>query len=746
MAKKQFMDTKPALDRVWKNKSIRSWGGVVLLSLLLFVVTDFLMPITYTYIASDDRFLASYLAGYWSGTPEASLPFINPIFAGAVSALYRMAPDIYWYANLHVGVLFLSYVLIARCIFVVAKRAGVNWWIALAVNLAIFGSAFCYNVTWLSFTLTPALSCSAAAAIILCGSYKEHRWVVDSILCIVLVSLAYVWRSSSALVGVCFCTGALVYRIIQIWLGVEGDWKKAYIKMGGTLVVTVALLVVCMSAMSAHKNSPALEEYYDFRASCTQYLDYPGATRYTDDPELYDEVGVSEPLENLINHWFFMDDVIDADLLNTIAGVEDPDQIESFLDFHQTPTQAIKTACDLFVNDRNARLLLYPSVLAVLIGLCLFLRNRKERWLEFFILICLSLGAGILCLYLCLVGRFPIRTFAVIAAPHLVLSLLLDAKMLMVKDENEAQSRMTKGICAVLLVLIVAAAGATTAITTLSSYERGAKHNCMDESSAMDQIAIQNPDNIYIFDFLLAMSSEAYPDYSAGRPTNLFYWGGSYLGTDAFDRQMALNGIENFDASLFLQNNVYFLTKESMNEIEPLMEYMMMEYGVIVCERVDTLAGGLISVYQFHADFDKDGYTGWYESHGNKVYYIDGEAQSGIFKVNGKTYYGRPYEPGANYKVAIEDAINEKKLFACNLYAVAKGLVCDEYGDFRYFDTDYNMVTGWVKYYDSWMYFGRDGVRYEDCMLTEDGITYIFDQDGNVIGVVANEPPSSIKK
>ena len=69
------------------NSVAFEWGMVLMLALALFGLTAAIMPITYTFIASDDRFLASYLAGYWSGVPESSLPFINPIFCKFVSPL-----------------------------------------------------------------------------------------------------------------------------------------------------------------------------------------------------------------------------------------------------------------------------------------------------------------------------------------------------------------------------------------------------------------------------------------------------------------------------------------------------------------------------------------------------------------------------------------------------------------------------------------------------------------------------------
>ena len=129
--------------------------------------------------------------------------------------------------------------------------------------------------------------------------------------------------------------------------------------------------------------------------------------------------------------------------------------------------------------------------------------------------------------------------------------------------------------------------------------ERITKRICAGQATAVEQLATENPENIYIFDFLLAMCNVAYPDYSDQLPTNLFYWGGSYLGTDAFDRQLELNGIEKFDASLFLQDNVYFVTLDYMGEIYSLWPYMQEKYSATVCNVVNRLVDDTIVVYKF---------------------------------------------------------------------------------------------------------------------------------------------------
>lgn len=576
----------------------KNWLQAFLLAICLFVVTAVVMPITYTCVASDDRFLAAYLAGYWSGVQENSLPFINPIFSKFVSFLYRIVPSVHWYADLHVAVLFMAYVMIARCVFLTAKEYKIHWAIAWAMNIAVYFIAFCYNVTWLSFTLTPALACAGAAAIILCCNFKDKSWIFDGIISVLMIFVAYIWRSSSALAGICFCVGAVVWRLVNIFLGQEGGRKKAFIQSGSLVASAVILIGLGSWAMNVHKNDPELADYYAFRASCTQYLDYPGSLTYAQDPTLYDSLGISPYLENLARHWFFMDEAITADAFNALSGVEDPSKIESFADTHFTPRQALVAGRNLFRDDATARWLLYPCLALFMIGCIQFLWEPKRNLIAFLMIGCFSLGAFALCFYLCLLGRFPVRTFGTISAGYMTVSVLLCGRMYTGAKKQNVKTILVK-ICSLCLVGVILLVGARYAKYVLCDQQEQ-KNICVEQATAVETLAVENPENIYIFDFMLAMCNVAYPDYGDQAPTNLFYWGGSYLGTEGFDKQMALNGIENFDASLFLQDNVYFVTWEPIGEIHSLWPFMNEEYGAVSYEVVEKMAWDTITVYKFN--------------------------------------------------------------------------------------------------------------------------------------------------
>ena len=115
----------------------------------------------------------------------------------------------------------------------------------------------------------------------------------------------------------------------------------------------------------------------------------------------------------------------------------------------------------------------------------------------------------------------------------------------------------------------------------------------------MDQIATENPNNIYLYGTKLVSVSEAFPKYDTEIPKNLIYWGGSYLGTLPHKHQLQANGITSFDSSLFLQENVYLVTIRDDDEDEILFNYLEWKFGAINCELVEDYVDGKIQVYKF---------------------------------------------------------------------------------------------------------------------------------------------------
>lgn len=593
-----------------------AWILAGLTSLLMFIITSFLIESTYVSDVADDRFLAAYLAGYWTGESETQLPFIHPLYSMFISLLYRIFPNGYWYADVLVFFLFVSCVIISRCAFVLTKRSGLPVWFAFLINIAVYG-VICYDQVWISFTTTPGVMCAAAAAFIACKEESKvvQRWHYS--ISIALITIAFLVRIETAIVGVCFCAAAVFYRFIDCFRLEKNSFRMRKLGKGFIIVlVAVALIGAVMLSQEIYEDLPENADYYEFRQACAAFYDYP---HNVEDPAaLRSSLGVSEELFYLIGQWFFMDPKIDADLLNALCGASSEYESGSLFVTHNNLEDAwklIKYAMfgreeklhyGQFTSE-SCRLVVYPSLLLFFSALFLLIKHRKSIWQEVFAVVCTCLGALALCVYSCFLGRFPLRVLRVIAVPCFALCLILFLQMVVIirkycaKTETAELWKKVKRVILIVLSLLFVVGALNSAYSVFDHSVRARNANCIYVSQCLDELAISNPDNIYFYGNALCLYNEAYPDYENGIPTNLMYWGGCYVGREPYTNQMKANGFDTLDASLFLEDNVYFLTYnyEIVYEESNLFRYLRDWYGATECTVVDSIADGLILVYSF---------------------------------------------------------------------------------------------------------------------------------------------------
>lgn len=599
------------------NHDNDAWILSAVLSLVMMIFVAVSVPSTFVSDVADDRFLASYYAGYWTGIPESQLPFIHPLYSLFISLLYRLFPGGYWYPNVFIFLLYTSSVVIMRTVFVLTKKANLPLWVALIANIAVY-SLICYDQIWISFTTTPGVMCGAAAAMLLCKEDNRKAELWHNIIAISFIVLAFLIRWETAIVGVCFSAAAVFYRLIVCLKIADQAERLANLRRGTILIlVTVLLVSAIYISLEIYEILPGNIDYYEFRQACAAYYDYPHNVE--DVHALRAELGVSDAMAYLIRQWFFMDSRIDADMLNTLCGATGVHESGSLLVLHNSLYDALKLAERAILSPianssysqsatQSSRLLIYPSVLVFLFSFLLFLRFPKKTWIEFISIFFTCIGAFLLCLYSCFLGRFPLRVLRLIALPNFFVGILLLLHMcakikVNVKHTCGSYLRYRRWrVYVSFSMLIISTLGVFNCAYALADDNFSLrKQDCIATSQALDDLAISNPDNIYFFGNDLCLFNEAYPKYGDITPKNLMYWGGCYVGREPYNNQMKANGFDTLDASLFLQNNVYFLglNKESPDEMKCLLSYLQERFGIQDCTLVDSIADGKILIYSF---------------------------------------------------------------------------------------------------------------------------------------------------
>lgn len=565
--------------------SVYIWVCSILQTLLLFLITTHFWKIGFDDIG-DDQFLAAYLAGYWTGTPESALPFINPIFAKLLSTLYGLAPNIYWYPNCLLSLSLISCVIIMRCVFLAAYKKKLRIVYSLLINLAVY-AIICYDIIWLSFTSAPSIACAAVAAMILCEDYKNRFWILRTALWVFLLFFSYIIRAQSVVVGLCYCAGAVFFRVVTT-LKEKQNFSRL-LKLFVSVLFAVLLIICAVFSATAFENAPENHDYYEFRRACAEFYDRP----HSFTKEQFESVGISPQLRTMMERWFFMDPRVNTQLLNTLSEVN-ADNAGSLFVFHLT----FKDALRMFIKQvqlPGAVPLLIGCIALFIVSAILFFIDKRHTWIGFLTISLLFVGSFILCLYTCLLGRFPTRVFRVVAIPNIVACILI----LLQSIRFHKQSLVLNYFRLFLLIVPIVCLLFNFHYIQTDKDLQWKKAACISRSHAMDDIATSNPNNLYFYGTKLVSVSEAYPQYTTNTPKNLFYWGGSYLGTQPHDKQMAANGISYFDASLFLQDNVFLITIQNDDEDEILTNYLNDRFGPITCTLVEDYEDSEIQVYQF---------------------------------------------------------------------------------------------------------------------------------------------------
>lgn len=569
------------------QKSRFHWLLAGLLSGMFLVVCWKIAPITF--LTNDDNAIAFALAGYQTGSPYPYALFTNCILGYAVAGLYGSFPAVPWWAVMQLGAIFLSLTALGATLLDVCARRGRSPFLGLGLFAALLLTLMIQPVVQLTYTVTAAILGAAGACLVAgaAGEPERKKRLFSDILGGALVLWAFLLREETGYAALCFFFAAVLYRMLSAEPG-KGTWRRLL-----PLLLTVTIL--CGGALFYNKaahaavNGPDYTEFFTWRE---RFTDYPRDT-YGENPDLYQSVGWDEPLYRMADSWCFLDERIDSDALQTI--------VEGSETGRSSIRDAIKTFSAFFSREPMGK---YAAALALGLVLCLLFSvtgtgretGAGRRTAAVLAGGCVFLGGLALCLYLCLMGRFVLRSFQTVALPMtaLLAVLLLDGG-----GTGLSAARIPR----ILLYALVAGAGLLGGYTGARSLRVNSPAAMLADCRAVNAYAVAHPENTYIRDAYSAPDIDAftvYPAEQAKRPVNLISWGGCGMRSDAYYRQLAANGIHTDYEDLFRQKDVYFLTGTDSGYLELLLDVLGTKYGAAEGELTDTFYAGeqSFSVYR----------------------------------------------------------------------------------------------------------------------------------------------------
>ena len=583
------------LENVY-NTNVGRWCWSILMSIVLFLITSILC--NRVFYTNDDENVMYTLAGYYTGGEPYDHHFINVILSKVIRLFYDINGSIPWYPLMHIFVLWLSTVVLYACTIEVCNKKNVNFIIANIIGIVGYFGIIFYVSTLLQFTTTSACAGGAATILILTIGFKDDNKsevVVKSIFSVFLLLICYMIRKNSGAVAFCFYFSTVVYKYIEYY--VQKNKPKNSNAKYFSIIIAIGIICVIGAtvANSIVRSGPEWDKFFSFENARYKMTDYPHDT-FDENPELYEGIDWSKELYLLAGQhwWFFMDEKINQNSFEEISetGKDNISLEELNLNFNK-----------LFSDNKITTFYLIGAVgLIVIYLIMIIIRKNREplKVLESLFFLCMFFGGVVLCLYLCIKGRFIQRAFHSIVIPYMFIAvyLLLNA----LKDSYDKSYKRIVNNMLILCLCIFVSKGVYD-VSQVAKLEVAERIEKSQNTLYIESYAMQHKENVYIYDTSLTFRYMPFIIYNGNYPDNLFFWGGMGWNSPAFNKQLSINGLTELYSDVLLRDNVYFITKDDYmvggkKMIIRFCNYMVAEYEGISLEEVERLVNNIV-VYKF---------------------------------------------------------------------------------------------------------------------------------------------------
>jgi len=501
-----------------------------------------------------------------------------------------------WYSIVHVVFIFVSQVMILKSFMKIAVRMNVSQIVSVSLYVALFAFFLFYNTAALFFTTTPAMIGAAAcvlAASLYQGESKRAR-IVDIVTIVALLFFAYIIRRRSGMGVIPFFSVVIGLKVIVSLIGKEELKHKlrqicSYAIIGICLVTTFFVVREIDSHLS---NYNGMRDFREFNSPFARFFNFPSVS-YDDAPELYASIGWDRELPILVNSSFILDERITAENIRILNEYQRANQVD--LPLLYRVNRAVGLARTFVMNNVFARSAVTVFILVVIAHLAVLVKcvitDKSDRWkFALHILFALAIAGGFFASLLWLGlgglsadaigGRINVWAFVVplMPAAGLLFWHIMYTWVPILQCGVKKYFPITLIACFVIGFYFVNVPFRVIYDNANSPVRisRG------EQRLAMERYAIDNPDNIYIFDAYLQEFGAGVPvftTYGEERPVNLIKW-----GVDSFPSEnnsvFIANGLDGLSAGDLLQPNFYFLPHDISHVVtEAFFRYMENRYN-----------------------------------------------------------------------------------------------------------------------------------------------------------------------
>lgn len=555
----------------------RNFLWAVSCAALYFIVLWNLMPFVYGII--DDRSMMEIVSGQYLGYPDAHTIFLGWWYSLFLTALYRIVPEMDWYA--------LCYILLqGMCLSLLlfrflGKCGGIRKKLFCSVSLLLLFTALALQAAvQLTFTTTAAI---LGMTVIFWYMTAETIRLCDWLLLFALCFLTEQIRSSVFFMILPVCGILWLFRI-----------RKASERTFWHLLIpasaVAAVLIAGESGMRIGYGSGDWSDYQTYNQNRSAVYDYSNYTfpLYEGAEEFYGSIGIEEKsrARTLMNYNYTADEKITPEFFG--------DYIEAYKNaFPETDggTAKLRASIKEYVqgvwSGRFHLLHLFALVLYALLIVRACLRKEWE-----FCQKAVAVGGiqGLLWLYLIYEGRMPDRVIFCMNLMLSVTALLLLGEAL-TGLRPDARLRRA-GAAACFLFLLLLASGQFREIRT-QNQEMSVRNESVEK---LKEYCMEHPENFYFND----VTSLAFSTWNVclwrKEPYRMNYMSlGDWMSySPVWKEKLEQNGISSVKEALYGQDSVYLICSYDKG-----LEYLVSLYDNVDCEEVDKISEFHIYSLQF---------------------------------------------------------------------------------------------------------------------------------------------------
>ena len=555
-------------------------GVEILLSILIitgiYLIAALKMQIQYA--SMDDWRIEGVLSRAFTGKPFYSHSYVNAILGYFLSSIYKVAPGINWWFLYNHFIIILGMFFMHYSFLKMAKKRAVPRYL---ITFLLFALDFVLLLRWIigmAYTTAPIIFAVGSIAYAVYLSETECRGKMIKILVIAFVTntLATMERNQSGMSLLPFWLLTILYILLK-----NNLLTRQAILRYGILALLLCFLQFGMDflnqAIRLQINETKWWELFQARVSIG---DYPH-DEYWENPDLYQEAGISENEAALYKRGIFFEDVTDA---SSILYVCDNSRNNDRLSVENLRN----TAADLLIT--NMRNVLFMGILSFCLAI-LPLFKSKNRYSNF-VFWANNIGGGLLLLYVMLRGRFYIRVAFVVAFPMIILNLVFFM-------ENITKEQFRELIIGMVIPFSL--------VIGINEWlylrnENEAAYNVIENTDKIENYVDENPDGIFFY------TGNTYQKINPFRSNyaNILKLATGDVYSKSWRLQMKQNGINAYTGDVFDREDVVVLSTDNMEtyvntemDIFCLYNYLKEEKGCLGFVIYDEIPDTNVFVYKF---------------------------------------------------------------------------------------------------------------------------------------------------